>query len=380
MGKDTNIEQYAPQLLLSLSGLDKGKPDPDAMNLYRKQVRDGYDALSGMGSFNHQQMLHAVQLWDKGVSAADWWRGYFQQQLGMQTPQPGQEQMGFFAGNEPFGPSYEPFRWGSVLAVRLWVRRNPGKADDLLDLTAGYAGVVSTLCALGAVPFPDKVQFFNQKKNRLNYNGPFVSPVGERSNQHGASDLCPLFAMSVGFDFQLFPQPSWPVQFAQALKGDLGVSPELAAALKQYVEDNPGPIEPLQQALSRIKIKAEQHFIRWKDGLLVYKPQRTNGNTPCYLYDWLPYADQTSNLIYPWPPGRGNGITGSGRCWINPERVLSAETQFTDLCPPPLTLPADDPVSVLSVGPDGLVTGRPLSSLFEANAPAEIDVPSSADD
>lgn len=373
MGKATNIEQYAPQLLLSLSGLDKDKPDPDFRALYKSQVRDGYDALSGMGSFNHQQMLHAVQLWDQGVSAADWWRGYFQQQLGMQAPQAGQEQMGFFAGNEPFGPSYEPFRWGSVLAVRQWVLRNPGKADDLLALTGRYAEVVSTLCALGAVPFTDKVQFFNPKKKRLNYTGPFVSPVGERSNQHGASDLCPLFASSVGWDYKLFPKPSWPVQTAQSLEGDLGVSPALAASLRQYVEESPGPLEPLQQALAGIKIKSAQHFIRWSDGLLVYKPQRTNGNTPCYLYHWLPYAEQTSSLIYPWPPGRGANVTGTGRCWIDSQRVLSAQTQFADLCPAPLTLPAADPLSVLTMGPDGLVTDRPLSSLFEADVPSGID-------
>ena len=52
--------------------------------------------------------------------------------------------------------------------------------------TGRYAEVVSTLCALGAVPFAEKVQFYNQRKKRLNYNGPYVSPVGERSPRSSA--------------------------------------------------------------------------------------------------------------------------------------------------------------------------------------------------
>lgn len=377
MGKATNIEQFAPDLLLSLTGLEKAKPDGGFLTLAHNKARDGYDALSGMGSFNHQQMLHAVQLWDEGAAAADWWRGYFRLQLGMDEPKAGQEQMGFFAGNEPLGPSYEPFRWGSVLAVRLWALKNHD--DELLELTGRYAEVVSTLCALGAVPFAEKVQFFNQRKRRLNYDGPYVSPVGERSNQHGASDLCPLFASSIGWDYQYFPQPDWPLAIARKLNGDLGVSPDLAAALKQYVEENPGPVEPLQQALAGIKIKADQHFVRWKDALLVYKPRRINGNTPCYLYMWLPYEEQTAALIYPWPPGRGANVRGSGRCWIDSERRISVATQFEDLCPSPFELPADEPVSVLSIGPDGLITGQSLESLFAPDKPEDIDVPEEPD-
>lgn len=369
MGKPTNIEQYAPQLLLSLTGIDKSGPDPQLLGRYKSQVRDGYDALSGMGSFNHQQMLHAVQLWDEGAPAADWWRGYFRQQLGQQKPAPGQELMGFFAGSEEFGPSYEPFRWGSVLSVRLWALRHPGEADDLLALTSRYAEVVSTLCALSAVPFPDKVAYFNPKNKRFTYTGPYVSPVGERSNQHATSDQCPLFAASVGWDFKYLPQPDWPVQIANDLNGDLGVNATLAAALQQYVQDNPGPLAPLQQALQGITVRTDQHFIRWRVGRLVYKPSRSNGNTPCYLYDWLPYADETATLVYPWPPGRGNGIPGAGACWIDAQRNISVETQFTDLLPPPLALPPDDPVSVITMGPQGLITGQSLASLIQA-APA----------
>jgi hypothetical protein len=365
MGKPTNIEQYAPKLLLSLTGIDKDEPDPQDLDRYRNQVREGYAALSGMGSFNHQQMLHAVELWDKGAPAAEWWRGYLKQQLGQQKPLPGQELMGFFAGSEPFGPSYEPFRWGSVLAVRLWALRNPGQADDLLALTAGFAAVDCSLCALGAVPFPDKALYFNPRNRRMTYTGPFVSPVGERSNVHAVSDLSPLFAASVGWDFKLLTKPDWPVQVANALGGDLGVTPELAAALRQYVLDNPGPPAPLQQTLAGITVRAEQRFVRWRVGRLVYKLQRTNGNTPCYFYDWLPYAEETATLVYPWPQGRGSGIPGAGRCWIDAQRDISAQTQFTDLLPKPFLLPADDPVSVLIMGPQGLITGRTLESLFE---------------
>jgi hypothetical protein len=370
MGKPTNIEQYAPPLLLSLSGVNKDRADSDSLNRYRNQVRDGYGALSGMGSFNHQQMLHAVDLWERGAPAADWWRGYFLQQLGKQKPQDGQELMGFFAGSEPFGPSYEPFRWGSVLAVRLWARRNQGQADDLLDLTAGYANVVCTLCALGAVPFPTGA-YFNAKNRRFPYTGPYVSPVGERSNEHSTSDLCPLFASSVGWKYQLLNEPGWPVEMAGALDGDLGVDPTLAAALRQYVQGNPGPIEPLAEALQGITVRGEQHFIRWPAGRLVYKPQRTNGNTPCYLYDWLPFGDETvsATLVYPWPSGRGDNVRGAGACWIDAQRNISVQTQYADLCPPPFALPQDDPVSVVTMGPNGLLTGQSLDLLVVTEPP-----------
>jgi len=374
MGKPTNIEQYAPQLLLSLTGLDKAKPDPQFLSQYKQQVKDGYGALSGMGSFNHQQMLHAVQLWDQGAPAVEWWRGYFLQQLGKQKPEAGEELMGFFAGSEPFGPSYEPFRWGSVLSVRLWALQNKARAADLLDLTGGYANVVCTLCALGAVPFPTGA-YFNSKNNRMTYSGPYVSPVGERSNEHATTDLGPLFASSVGWDYKLLTQPDWPVEIIGALNGDLGVDPALAAALQQYVRENPGPVEPLAQALDGITVRAEQHFIRWRDGRLVYKPQRTNGNTPCYLYDWLPYGDEsvTATLVYPWPSGRGQNVAVQSHCWIDKQHNISVQTNYPDLSPPPFALPADDPQSVLTMGPSGLITGQSLDSLIAAGPPQDGD-------
>jgi hypothetical protein len=179
----------------------------------------------------------------------------------------------------------------------------------------------------------------------------------------------------VGWDYKYFPQPDWPVQIAQKLKteGDLGLSSDLADALKLYVENNPGPLDPLQQALDGIKIKTEQHFIRWPEGILVYKPQRINGNTPCFLYDWMPYAEEASTLVYPWPPGRGANVQGAGRCWIDAQRNISVQTEYGKLCPAPFALPTDDPVSVVTMGPDGLVAGRDLSGLLviDTQTPAE---------
>jgi hypothetical protein len=368
MGKPTNIEVYAPPLLLSLMGENKSKPDPQSFGMYRNQVRDGYGALCNGGSFNHQQILHAVNLWDRGAPAADWWRGYFRQQLGQEKPQEGEELMGFFGGSEPFGPSYEPFRWGSALAVRRWALQNHD--DDLVQLTGRYAEVVSTLSALGAVPFPDKVVYWNEKNKRMRYTGPYVSPVGERSNQHAASDLCQLFASSLGWEYQYLPAPDWSLAIALMPGSDLGVGGEVATALRDYVQGQPGPLDPLAKVLEGITMRTEQHFVRWPEGRLVFKPQRTNGNTPCYLYDWLPYEEQTATLVYPWPPGRGQNVQGAGRCWIDGEHKISVQTIYGDLCPEPFALPAGEPISVVTMGPEGLLTGRKLADVM-GEPPAE---------
>lgn len=365
MGGPNNIEAYAPQLLLSQIGRLRDKPAQNFWDQYPKDLKDGYGPLCKGGSFNHQQILHAVRLWDASQPAepaVDWWLGYLRQQLGLQTPDPGEETMGFFAGTEPFGPSYEPFRWASVLAVRLWTLSHQGHGD-LAQLTARYAEVVCTLCALTAVPVTDEVRYWNERKNKMMYNGPFVTPVGERSNEHAVSDMSPLFALSVGWEgLQLLgPQDDWPLQVAAALQGDLGVSQPQADGLKSYVRGNPGPLEPLAAALTGIKVMTEEHVVRWPEGRLVWKPFRINFNTPCYLYDWFHYDQNTAELPYPWPQGRGFRATGAGTCWIDETadgRTIHIQTDYcggdNPACPSQ-ALPAGDPVSSLTIGPQGLV-------------------------
>jgi len=378
MGKPTNIEAYAPQLLLFQLGITKQKPDQKYWDLYKKDIRDGYGALCNGGSFNHQQMLHAVRLWDASQPeppAVAWWVGYFQQQLGLQTPAKGEETMGFFAGTEPFSPSYEPFRWGSVLAVRQWALEK--KNNQLMSLTSGYAQVVCTLCALTAVPMPDKVRYWNQNKKKLVYTGPYVSPVGERSNEHAVSDQSPLFGWSVGWDFQLLSPQDWPLQIAGLLKGDLGVGNPLANQLQKYVKDNPGALAPLAGALTKIKVMAEEHVVRWKEGRLVWKPSRINGNTPCYLYDWFPYDTQTATLAYPWPSGRGFNVKGAGQCSVDTSgggRTVRAQTDYCGgdqpACPFQ-ALPPETPLAAVTMGPQGLMKGSEHPVPASPAAPTE---------
>jgi hypothetical protein len=263
-----------------------------------------------MGSFNHTQMLQAVQLWK--TNDPSWWKTYLRWQCGEEQPPEEHDLLRFFGGSEPFSPTYEPFRWGSVLAARLWALRK--QDDELLRLTSRYAEVVCALCALTAVPWPDTVRQVNKRKQPV-YRGPFVSPVGERSGEHVVSDLGPLFGFSVHWPDVWVKNPdSWPLRVALALDGDLGVSDEVAEDLKSYVNGDMDRAGALERVLRGVTVRAENRVLRFPNGRLVYKAERTNGNTPCIFYEWYDFETKTATVGYPWPPGRGFRLRGAGQC------------------------------------------------------------------
>ena len=101
-------------------------------------------------------------------------------------------------------------------------------------------------------------------------------------------------------------------------------------------------------------MKAEEHVVRWTEGRLVWKPSRINGNTPCYLYDWFPYDEQTAFLAYPWPSGRGFNVKGAGECTVDASGDGRTVRTQTDYCGgdnepacPFQALPPGTPVDVM---------------------------------
>ena len=327
--KSGNIEVFAPLLLLHMLGIERAPTTQVAQweQSFVRNFRDGFDPLSGMGSFNHTQMLQAVQLWK--TNDPSWWKTYLRWQCGQEQPPEEHDLLRFFGGSEPFSPTYEPFRWGSVLAARLWALRR--RDDELQQLTARYAEVVCTLCALTAVPWPDTVRSVNARGEPV-YQGPFVSPVGERSNEHIVSDLGPLFGFSVHWsDIWVKNPDAWSLRVALALDGDLGVRDDLAADLKSYVNGDMDRASALEQALKGITVRAENRVLRFANGRLVYKTQRTNGNTPCIFYEWYDFEAKTATVGFPWPSGRGANLRGEGQCDIVEDgegRRVVAATQY----------------------------------------------------
>ncbi len=326
--KSRNVEVYAPKLLLHLIGVDRA-PTNDVAEweaAYKRDLRPGFAALSGQGSFNHQQMLRAVDLWK--TNDPSWWKTYLRWQCGVEEPPPEHALLRFFGGSEPFSPTYEPFRWGSVLAARLWTLRK--RDAELLRLTSRYAEAICALCALTAVPWPDTARSVNRRGEPV-YRGPFVSPVGERSNQHVVSDLGPLFGFSVHWpDVWVKNLDSWPLRVAHELRGDLGVNESLAEDLKSHVngEDRAGVLE---RVLKGITVRGENRVLRFPEGRLVYKLERTNGNTPCIFYEWYDFTTKTATIGFPWPEGRGARLRGAGQCDIVEEdgtRKVVAQTEY----------------------------------------------------
>lgn len=327
--KSGNVEVFAPKLLLHILGIERAPTTEVAgwEELFTRKLRPGFAALSGKGSFNHQQMLRAVDLWK--TNDPSWWQTYLRWQCGEEQPPEEHDLLRFFGGNEPFSPTYEPFRWGSVLAARLWALRK--RNDELLRLTSRYAEVACALCALTAVPWPDMARSVNRRGQPV-YRGPFVSPVGERSGEHIVSDLGPLFGFSVHWPDVWVKNPdTWPLRVALALDGDLGVKDELADDMKSYVNGDMDRAGALERVLRGVTVRAENRVLRFPNGRLVYKTERTNGNTPCIFYEWYDFETKTATVGYPWPSGRGARLRGFGQVEIVEDgegRRIIAATEY----------------------------------------------------
>ena len=178
---------------------------------------------------------------------------------------------------EPLSEIYEPFRWGSILGVRLLAVRSPqslgGVAQNLLDLSAQYSAVVSGLLALGGVSWTDPGY---KGSAGFWYDGPTFSPVSERSEAPGLqSDPGPA----------LLPRDRLAPDRLQA--GDLGRTGRAAGA--QGIAGRArkgsgfdaaaallrgGPVDAVINGLAGVGLSTEQHWMSWPEGLLAYKPAR----------------------------------------------------------------------------------------------------------
>jgi hypothetical protein len=332
-------EQWAPPLLMALIG---GGPLTDQEKTWAGWAQSDFSPWAYLKpgvSCNWQHMIGAALLWYDpqfkisssgpfaAANIAAWWQGLLQSQLGQLKTGTIFDSLGL---TEPLSEIYEPFRWGSILGVRLLAVRSPqslgGAAPDLLGLSAQYSAALSGLLALGGVPWTDPGY---QGAAGYWYDGPTFSPVSERSEAPGLqSDRGPLFCLATGWPLSVSKRETWAGQVARLVLKESpdglgkGACFDAAAALLRG-----GPVDPVIGCLAGVRLSAEQHWMSWPEGLLSYKPSRHNTNTPCVFWSWSDNAQKQMAIGWPWGTGRHREDPEPGICSIQGNQIVATLPQ-----------------------------------------------------
>jgi len=363
-----HAEVYVPELLEHHMGVAALAPAAlaERVGWWERDFGRGSDARAfdrlarGTSSWNWDWMLGAVWLWRGAPEAIDWWRDLLRWQLGETPPPAGRELLGRLMGSETCSSTYEPWRWGSVLAVRLLAVRFPTHpaAPELLRLTSRYSEALAAIYALGAAPWPDAEEHVGRAG--FWYTGVTVSPVGERSTMAHAyqNDLGPLWCLATGWPLSVSKREEWPGRIARLLRGDLGVGEESAAWLRRFVI-SPSPQGSRFPALLRgVSVFSELHWRSWRGTRLTWSGPRRNFNSPKIYCSLAREATATMECAFPWsgPPGaqRGKGASRSAGTIHLAPRSIRVET---DVGAAELPLPAEPPVFTASLSAAGYVEG-----------------------
>lgn len=300
----------------------------------------------GVSSWNWDWMIAAAQLWRPDGNKTDillTWTTLLRAQAGTGTKR--NTLLGKFEGAEPTSSTYTAWRVGSVLAVLHWCRTRTFPPDSVLARRTAtveraarrWLDIWCGIQALGMVPWPDRVGYRAANGN-LWWRGPTPSPVGERSTHAYDPDQPALWALLVDWPAEQlrFQRTGWPTLVAQRV----AYSAATARDLRTWVQKGTGLTKVLA-SLARVRLFGDQHWIRLPEGLLVYREQRLNNNSPTHLYSWAPDAAQTMTLGYPVAPGRrgrGSGFPQGGEAVLHeppPRRFIEArigdERRETDL-------------------------------------------------
>lgn len=320
-------DDWAPALLGHWMGL---QPQPD--NLVQ-EARGRLDAWpvsltrlqKGASSWNWDWMLGAAALFEPGrrdtSEVADWWI----ELLAYQTKEKlGPGFLSQFEGSEPRSSTYTAWRVGSVLAVLAWASGqqpvaplgNPAKA--LMVLGRRWLEIWCSIQALGMVPWTDREGYFNKQ---FWWDGPTPSPVGERSTHSFDPDTPALWTLLTGWPVRKLDRGSWPVEILQKRKTGPLLTDETAALLRGYVRDGSG-LDAVVAKIESTSFWGTFHFIRLPNGLLVYRDERRNNNSPTHLYSWAPSETQETEFGYPVPEGargRGKNAPKGGAAFLQPE-------------------------------------------------------------
>ncbi len=333
-------EHVYPKLILHWMGIEQ-LSGPELERLRHKLDENlgadlSFNSLGPGKSWNIPQMRMAARvLAPGGGKHFDWWKQYFDFQLGLVPSISTYPLLGFFDGNEPFSPTYTPWRWGAVAAVRFAAEH--ATQGDIVDLCDRWFAAAAWMADRMSSGQPD-IERQKNRKGQLFDNAWHVSPVGERgASGHEITDTRLLMAPWHGPQDFFTKRADWPLKAMRAC-GAYG--------------------RPMHACDDRDSLRwhSEQNVLTYPSGRLVYKPERKNWNTPCYMFDWFDYEKKTAVLGFPWNEGRQSGAKGGGWCGIEPDGGGMAVVARTDYgqarcaIPHPLNEPI---LSHIVFGPEG---------------------------
>lgn len=274
-------------------------------------------------SWNWDMPLAAALLWldpehglDHSYTITDWWDDFLSLQIGEKEDQ-ALPISRHFDGTETLSSVYGAGRYGSVAAVRLLALRFPSNpaSPEILRLTGRYLEVLATLLALSSRPWTDP-GYSNARGARW-YEGPTVAPVGERSEAAGLqTDNGPILALLSGTPPFISNREGWPAAMFRKLF--LEFRDGIASWVPRATPPGPSAADAdlLVRDLAGVRLWSEQHWTRWQEGLLVWKPRRQNNETAAIFWAWLDDTRQEMTIGYPWPKARNRHATGQGNCQL----------------------------------------------------------------
>lgn len=331
-------DTWAPGLLGHWLGLEKqDKNDVAHARGWLGEWNVEHSRLQkGLSSWNWDWMLGSAALFDPDrrdrEKVAEWWIALLEMQL---RKAPGDGFLDRFEGSEPLSSTYTAWRVGSALAVLRWCLAGDvpagfaQRAEVLAGLVRRWLEVWAGLQALGMAPWPDR-KGHRAGNGQMWWDGGTPSPVGERSTHSYDPDIPAVWSLLTDRRFQKDQRTTWPTLVFR--KSELGrvLDEETARTFRTYVESGEG-LDRVLAKLDGIALFGVFHWFRLPDGLLVYREERLNNNSPTHLYSWAPNDAQTLDLGFPMPKngrwrGRNAPRGGTGRMTVDRARaVVEAE-------------------------------------------------------
>lgn len=284
-----------------------GKPKWPSLGAWLEEQDSGMGGLilGGARSWNHSQLKMAA----RGLVFGDW--GDAGKLMAMQAGRiPGEGAARFLDGEEPRSTDYDPYRWAAELIFRA---RGPKEIrDDAREVLRRQMALAS----LGAVPWTDLSGDLANAKGDLWHRGPTLSPVGERSPKTSNPDQLGIYKR-----FLVDGAGNEREGFAGWVADHLGIDLVLSSLSGKFSDD----VADCVSVLADVPVFGEFHFVMYQGGLLVWRPEQKNPNTPSALWSFAYHAEQRQYRGWPFPPGkqRGDNAAKSMGCAIEGNVVIS---------------------------------------------------------
>lgn len=290
--KRFNKEVAASAAILEALGADIeiSPEDSKALRAWLEGQSGGMGGLiaGGARSWNHPQLLMAA----RGLAFGDW--GDAGKLMAMQAGRiPGEGAARWLDGEEPRSTDYDPYRWAAEL---IFLARGPKEIrDDAREVLRRQMALAS----LGAVPWTDLSGDLANAKGDLWHRGPTLSPVGERSPKTSNPDQLGIYKR-----FFVDGAGNEREGFAGWVADHLGIDLILSSLSGKFSDD----VADCVSVLADAPVFGEFHFVMYqKEGLLVWRPEQKNPNTPSALWSFADHREQKQYRGWPFPLGKQRG-------------------------------------------------------------------------